>query len=510
MIVIGYDIGTTGFKAAMYDISSEEIRLVARDVEEYKLKVLPNGGAEQDAEDWWQAMCRSTRKLIEKTETPKEDVKGIACCSQCGTLVMVDEKGRALRPAMSIMDTRAAEQFHKNFCNGIKVAGFNVRKLVKFLKATVAAPASAKDTMYRYLWIKENEPDIYRRTYKWLDTKEYINARATGKMKVSRDNAYLTFLYDPRTDTWREDLCKMMGVDINHLPDICESTDIIGELTEEAAEELGLSPGTAVISGGNDVNMCQIGSGALEPGDTNICSGTSGWVSTITEKMVVDIFHGIGSLMGADPTVYMYMADCETAGKCMEWVKERLSNTPLDTYEELIDAMEGVPAGSNGVIFSPWMHGNRCPFEDSNTRGMFFNIDVDNKSGDLIRAVIEGVCMHMRWLLEVSENKIKTNPVIRFSGGSALSPEVAQILADVTGREIEVVKNPQQAGTMGAAATIGVGMGIVKDVRTVKSMVEVSGRYEPDWSNKAVYDNIFPAFKDLYSNNKKVYAALNA
>lgn len=509
MKVIGYDVGTTGFKAALYDISSEEFRLIASETEHYPLKMLAGGGAEQDAEDWWRAMCSTTRNLIEKTGTPKSEIKGISCCSQCCTLVMADEHGRALRPAMSIMDTRASAQFNRTFCSGVTIAGYNAGKLLKFLKATSAAPVSAKDTVYRYLWVKENEPEIFKRTYKWLDTKEYLNARATGNIKVSRDNAYVTFLYDPNEGIWREDLCGMTGVDLRHLPDICDSTDIVGELIPSAAEELGLSPGTAVISGGNDVSLCQAGSGALEEGDVNICSGTSGWVSTITGKRQVDIFHGVGTLVSADPDSYIYMADCETAGKCMEWVKERLQKTPLSTYGELINAISDVPAGSNGVIFSPWMHGNRCPFEDANARGLFFNIDVDNRSGDMIKSVIEGVCMHMRWLLETSEKKVQTNPVIRFSGGSALSGEVAQILSDVTGREIEVTENPRQVGTMGAAAAIAVSFGLAKDMKGIKQMIKVSGHYEPEMKNKEIYDRMFPVFKDLYKNNKKAYAYLN-
>ena len=152
MIVIGYDVGTTGFKAALYDISSDEIRLKASEIEQYHLTVLPNGGAEQDPEDWWRAMCSTTRKLLRRTGTEKEEVRGIACCSQCCTLVMTDEKGKALRPAMNIMDTRASKQFHEMFCRGVTVSGFNARKLGKFLKATMAAPVSAKDTVYRYLW----------------------------------------------------------------------------------------------------------------------------------------------------------------------------------------------------------------------------------------------------------------------------------------------------------------------------------------------------------------------
>jgi len=508
MKAIGYDVGTTGFKAAIYEVG-DEIRLLASEVEHYPLHILPNGGAEQDAEDWWRAMCSTTRRLLLKTGTPKEEIAGISCCSQCCTLVMVDERGHPLRMAMSIMDTRAVPQYRREFQSGLCVAGYNAPKLLKFLQCTSAAPVSAKDTVYRYLWVKENEPELYGRTYKWLDTKEYLNFRATGRAVASRDDAYMTFLYDVHLKDWNPELCRMIGIDPKHLPEICDSTDVVGPLLPEAAEELGLTVDTVVISGGTDVSLCQVGSGALLPKDVNICSGTSGWVCTNTDRPAVDISHGAAAIVGADPQMYLYTADCETAGKCMEWCKERLSHTPLNTFAELIDAVREVPAGSNGVVFSPWMHGNRCPFEDANARGMFFNVDVSNRSGDLIKAVIEGVCFHMRWLLEVSEQKVATNPVIRFSGGSAMAPEICQILADCLGREIETIRNPRQAGTMGAAAVIAVGLGVTKELKDVKEMVKVGARFEPDVRNHKVYDRIYPVFKELYKNNKRAYAVLN-
>lgn len=509
MKVIGFDVGTTGFKGALFDINDNGIQLVADDVEHYSLVVLPNGGAEQDPGDWWRAMCRSTKKLLEKTNTPKEDVKGITCSAQCCTLVNVDEKGNALRPAMSIMDTRAVEQHKKNFGSGFAIAGMNIPKLLKFLSRTNAAPVSVKDTIYRYLWVKENQPDVFEKTYKWLDCKDYLNARATGVMATSYDDAYVSFLYDVKKKTWSRELCDLMGINFDHLPDLMASTDVVGELLPGPAAELGLAPGTLVISGGTDVSLCQVGSGCVMPGDVDLNSGTSGWISTAVDKVSIDIARGIGSLISASPTEYCYMADVETAGKCMEWGKERLNNTPFDSYDVMYDVAAQVPAGSHGVIFSPWMHGNRCPFEDSNTRGVFFNIDVDNHSGDMVRAVLEGVCMHFRWILDVEEEKIKTNEVLRFSGGTAMTPLMAQIMADVIGRPIEVIKNPRQVGTQGAAAVLAVGLGVLKDIKEVKSMIGVDKLYEPNMANKRLYDDIFPVFKSLYYDNKKSFEKLN-
>lgn len=232
---------------------------------------------------------------------------------------------------------------------------------------------------------------------------------------------------------------------MRHLPEICASTDAVGGLLPQAAEELGLAEGTPVFSGGTDVSLCQIGAGCTDIGDVNVYSGTSGWVETTVGKLHTDIGNLISTLPGADPTVYSYVAEVDTSGKCMEWVKDRL-DLPEMSYPELDAYIQDVPAGNNGVIFSPWMHGNRCPFEDANARGMFFNLDLNTRGRDLVKAVIEGVCMHMRWNLEASEKTFQTRKTVRFTGGSAMSPVICQMLADVLGRPVETIENPRLVG----------------------------------------------------------------
>lgn len=509
MKVITYDVGTTGFKAALYELAEKNIKLLASEVDHYVLNTLPNNGVEQNPEDWWQAMCRTTKKLIEGSGIAKEEVEGISFCSQFATLVMVDKDGNALRPAMNTMDCRASEQYKRYMGSGISVMGMNVRKLLKCLKITKAAPVSTKDTVYRYLWVRDNEPEIFKKTYKWLDAKEYLAFRATGQVAASRDDAYMTFLYNPKTRNWSEELCRLFDVDMKHLPELCEATDIVGRLQEGPAAELGLAPGTAVISGGSDVSLCQVGAGCLAPGDVCVCSGTSGWVCTTTDEMAVDVSHSIAAIVGSDPDTYLYTADCETAGKCIEWGKERLSATPIKTFGELIDMIKGVPAGSNGIIFSPWMHGNRCPFEDENARGVFFNVDIDNRSSDLVKAVVEGVCYHMRWLYETSAEKVKVSDTVRFVGGSAMSKTVAQVLADVMNKTVEIVEEPRQAGTSGAAALCGVAFGIIPSMAAIKDCIKVETVLKPYPANVRVYDKLFPVFKDLYKDNKKSFEIIN-
>ena len=507
--VITYDVGTTGMKACMFHISAEDsVRYIAGETEGYELHVLKNGGVEQEPNDWWQSMAVATKKLLEKTGVAKEEIKGISFCSQFQTVVMVDENGTPLHRGMSCMDSRADKQFKDCMNKGIKVEGLDVIKVLKYMKITGAVSASAKDPAWKYLWIKENEPETFAKTYKWLDAKEYLTCRATGKMLASKDDAAGTFLYDVRNNCWSPTLCKMLGINMEHLPEICDSTDEVGKLLPNAAEELGLAPGTSVISGGSDVSLCSVGAGCVEVGDVLVYSGTSGWVATTVDKLHLDLGNLIGALVGADPTTYNYIAEVETSGKCIEWVKDRMDQLHM-SYEEMIDYIKESPAGSNGVIFSPWMHGNRCPFDDANSRGVFFNLDITTKGSDLMKAVIEGVCMHMLWLLEATEKTFKTNPVVRFSGGSAIAPFICQVMADVLGRDVETIENPRQVGAMGAAALMAVSFGMLEDIKDIKKIIKVSTTYKPNSENHAVYQKLLPVFKDLYHNNKKSFAALN-
>ncbi len=469
---------------------------------------MENGGVEQDPTEWWDAMGKSTKRLLAELGVPKEEIKGISFCSQMQTLVMVDKDGAPLRRSMSCMDTRADKQFARYMKKGLQVEGLNIYKVFRFLKITGAVSASTKDPLWKYHWVKDNEPEIFAKTYKWLDAKEYLTCRATGHMKVSRDVASATFLYDVKKGVWSKELCKMFDIDMKHLPELCDSTDKVGDLLPKAAEELGLEPGIPVFSGGSDVSCCQVGAGCLQVGDVNFYSGTSGWVCTTVDRLHLDLGNIIGALPGADPTTYCYIAELETSGKCMEWVKDRIDLPEMD-YDGLIEYAKDTPAGSNGVIFSPWMHGNRCPFEDHAAKGVFFNLGLTTRGTDLVKSVIEGVCMHMRWMLEATEKTFETSKVVRFTGGSAISPFICQVLADVIGREVETIESPRHVGAMGAAGLMAVSFGLIDDIKEIKDIIKVEASYKPNPENTAVYDKIFPVFKNLYTDNKKSFATLN-
>ncbi|WP_081757113.1 xylulokinase [Gorillibacterium massiliense] len=526
--VITYDVGTSGVKTCLYRIA-EALTLAGSAMEGYDLSILENGGAEQNPSDWWKAMGKTTARVLAEPHIPAESIKGISFCAQMQGLVLVDRQGEPVRMAMSYMDQRAKKEHREGVMHGLQIAGVNIFKLLQSLAITRAVPASVKDPVWKYKWVQRNEPELFQNVYKWLDVKEYLLCKCTGEFVMTEDSAYATLLYDAREGkkAFSPRLCKLFGVNLGHLPRVVPCAEMVGQLTAEAAAELQLAEGTPVFGGGGDASLIGVGAGAVEEGDTHIYFGTSGWVSTVVKKQVLDVTNMIASIVGASPKSYQYFSELETAGKCLEWVKNHLALDEIGIYLEkkhisesresvyrslydyMMHAIKDIPAGSNGVIFTPWLHGNRSPFEDANARGLFFNISIETGKTEMIHAVLEGICYHLRWQLEAQDLKISTSRTIRFVGGGAISPKTCQILADVLGREIETVADPQNAGAVGAAIIAAVGLGLIGKVEDAKALVQLQAKYTPNPVNKATYDTYFRVFKSLYKNNKRAFGALN-
>ncbi|MCR4563187.1 MAG: FGGY-family carbohydrate kinase [Clostridiales bacterium] len=527
---IAYDIGTTGVKTCLFEIS-DKIELLAAESQGYNLYVIDGGGAEQHPDEWWEAMCSTTKSIMKKVKVKAEDISGISFCSQMQGVVLVDKDGNAVRPAFSYMDQRAREEMKECMGKPPRIAGGNAQKVLKSLMITGAAPLSVKDPVWKYKWVEKHEPQNFKKVYKWLDVKEYLIVRMTGEFIMTHDSAFSTMIYDIKKNTWSPEMCKMIGINMDHLATIVKSTDRVGTLTKKAADELGLAEGTAVFGGGGDASLIGVGAGSTRPGDTHIYQGTSGWVSTVVEKSIVDTSSMIAAIVGARPGYYNYFAEMETAGKCAEWVKDHLALDEIDIYmnkqhnlkhgkadmevvytnlyDYMMAVVDTIEPGSGGVIFTPWLHGNRCPFEDPNAKGMFFNISLETGKSELIRAVMEGVCFHLRWMLETQDKKIKTSTTIRFVGGGALSDITCQMLADCTGRIIETVASPQNVGAVGAACVISAGVGIIKDLADAKTLIPAAKTFQPDFTKKVLYDKNFEVFKELYNSNKKNFEMLN-
>ena len=456
-------------------------------------------------------------------------IEGISFCAQAQSVVLLDEAARAVRPSMSYMDQRSGGVRLAHAGGGPRVAGVGLGFLLQSLYHTGVVAGSDKDPVWKYLWVKENEPEIYARAHKWLDVKDALVARMTGEFTMSRDSAFATLLMDKNIakPEFSSALMKRLNILPAHMPEIVASTAKVGTLLAEPADELGLHSGIPVFSGGSDAALIGVGAGCVRPQMTHVYMGTSGWVSTVTNKNIVDTNAMIASVVGVQPGLYNYFAELETAGKCLEWVRDHLAldeiniylskqhvaDDPSSEYKSLYDYMSKVisetPAGSGGVIFAPWLHGNRCPFEDANARGMFFNIGLETGKTELIRAVIEGVCYHMRWFMETINKKLRTGDKVRFVGGGALSPVTAGILADVLQMPVETVPEPQNVGAVGAALVVAVGLGRIADLKDAEALIKPDRVFMPNPDVQAVHERNYAAFTKLYAANKTIFRQLN-
>jgi xylulokinase len=526
--IMAYDIGTTGAKTCLFRLD-KTLELIDSEVRGYPLLTTPDGGAEQRADDWWQAMCEGTRAVLSRSGIDNSRVAALSFCCQMQALILVDKAGVPVRYPMSYMDGRATALFRKAFASGFpKIAGMNARKLLTSLFITGGAAATAKDPLWKYHWVRQHEPEKFARAHKWLDVRDYLALRCTGNTAMTRDSAHITFIYDtrPGREGWSKPLCRMFDVDASLLPRVQDSLDRSGELRKAAASELGLAAGTPVFAGGGDITLIPLGCGCTALNDTHVYAGTSGWVVANVDRRMVDVSNFITSISGAVPGTYNYVAEQETSGLCLQWVRDHLALDEIGVYlkgDEPPDVLESsrlydlmnetvskIPPGSGGVIFTPWLHGNRSPREDPYARGMFFNISLATGKRAMIRSVLEGIAFHARWMVEAVEKKVPRQETLRFVGGGAKSEILCQILADVTGHEIQVPMDPQNAGAAGAAMICALGLNTISSLDEAKDLIQIRSAYTPDPKASKVYDKMFLVFKQLYAKNKGLFRQINS
>lgn len=527
-LLLVHDVGTTSSKSVLYRLG-DRLDMLETAIEDYPLYVLDNGGIEQDPDLWWEAICRGTQAVLRRAQVAPEAIQGMAFCAQMQGFVPVDADGHALGRAMSYMDARGTAQRRRYLQDGLlKIEGMNAVKLLSALRITGGASASAKDPLWKYLWLREEDPERFRALRCWLDVKDYLVMRCTGQFTLGYDSAHATFLFDTRPDhlNWHAGLCHTYDVNPEHLPPVVRATDQVGGLTERAAQALGLPVGLPVFGGGGDLSLISLGSGSLDTNSTHIYIGTSGWVCATLDQRKTDVSGMVASILGALPGKYNYISEQETSGRCLQWIRDHLALDEIGVYlgqQTIADreaeyrslyaylgkVVEETPPGANGVIFTPWLHGNRSPFEDPYARGMFFNLNLETGKREMIRAVLEGDAYHKRWMLETVEKNVPRSTTVRFVGGGARSDTWAQILADVTGRTIEVTEHPENAGAAGAALVCAVGLGAIQ-FDEVRRLVRVAKTFTPRPQYRPLYDKQYAVYRQLHQRNKALFKTLNA
>jgi xylulokinase len=507
MYLMTYDIGTSFIKTALTNVTDKIEFVGATVIGTHNTTTSDGKGDEQNADEWWDTICRSTKELLKNYGISSEQIKGICFCSQLNGTVLVDENGNTVRAPMTFLDRRADKEFNEYFHNGLRIHGLNVWKLLKAIHHTKMVPAGAYSPIWKYKWVQNNEPEIFAKVHKFLDVGDYMLCKTTGKFVRTEDSAFCTALNDCREghSGWSHTMAKAYGISEKHLPEIVHSTDVVGHLSASIAEQMGLKEGTPVIAGAGDVSMVAIGSGNTQNKLTGIYCGTSGSVCTVVsrEMQFSDIM--MISIKGPNPSQKYLYGELETAGRCFTWARHligKLDETRY-SYEECALLISKAVPGSHGLMFTPFLHGSKTPFEDGNIRGSLSGLDLETSRGDLLRAVIEGICFHFRWMLESQAKKCQVSETIRFAGGLARINVVGQILADITGHTIETVKHPQYVGALGAAAIAAIGLGKLK-FEDIHSYIEITNTYKPNPEVHEIYNKLYTKYLNIVKSDRKL------
>jgi len=507
--ILIHDLGTTGNKACLFNEKGELKGMVYYPYRTY----YPHPGyAEQNPLDWWEALCSSTKEIIKLTNVSPHN---IACISFSGTMIgciPVDKKGNLLRKFVPIYsDARAHKQAH-----------YIARKMggdEKIYNITGTGQVPDCYSISKFLWFKENEPEIFRRTYKFLNTKDYIIGRLTGKF-VSTDytDASNMGLLDINERKWSREILQAAGIPKNMLPEVQKSTTIVGEISEEVAEEVGLPPGTPVVIGGGDVCCSATGAGVVRKGIGFIYLGSGNWFGTYADEPKLDSKTRTVNLCHLIPSKYLLLYIMVNGGICYQWIRDNIFDYErniarkinIDPYELMNLKAKKVKPTSNNLIFLPYMRGVWAGSYNPYARGAFIGLSLVHSKDDIARAVLEGVGFSLRVLMEMSENQGIKVDEIRIIGGGAKSSLWCQIIADICGKPIARPLLTQEAGCLGAAISAGVGIGIFKDFMVAEDLVKITDIVYPRAENHKRYNNIYPIFKEAYQALIPVFKQLTS
>ena len=518
--IVSHDMGTSSDKAVLVTVTGD---IVGTAQHHYPTQHPLPGYAEADPNDWWNAVCETTREVVRQANVQPDDVVGMTFSTLTQCLVPVDRDGTPLRPAITWLDGRSADIINEELWTPPRVKGFNIFRILQFLRITGGAPGhTGKDQIGKILWLQRYEPEVFAKTYKYLDAKDFIIYKLTGSMVTSVDLAVIWWFLDTRNNRnrWSPELCKLAHITPDQLADVRESSAVVGTLTAEAAAMTGLRSGTPVVNGGGDLTVATLGSGAIGDGELHISLGTSGWVAGHVSKRKIDLPHYTGCIGSTYPQKYfLVMAHQETAGICPEWLKDKVlyheeqlkAEAHVPNIYELLDSLaEQAGPGAGGLIFTPWMYGERSPLDDDTVRAGLFNVSLNHSREHIIRAVFEGIAFNTRWAMETIENLYRPVRELGIVGGGAKSPVWCQIMADITNRTINQVENPQLAGAKGIALLASMTLGYIPSFEDIKKYVKIQKRFTPNPANRKLYDERFREFKTTYRQNRRMYARLNA
>jgi len=498
--LLAHDLGTSGNKATLY---SDEGKLVDSFTVGYKTHYFNGNWSEQNPEDWWAAVCKSTRMLLNGKDPG--DVAVVALSGQMMGCTVVDKKGTVLRPSILYSDQRATKEA-ANILENIDQKEFY---------GITGHRVSASYSLEKLMWIRENEPEIFRQTEYTLCAKDYINLKLTGNVATDFSDASGTNAFDLNTFTWSDRIMDIAGIDNKMFPKPRNSNEILGTITNQGARETGLKEGTPVAVGGGDGSCAGVGVGCIKPGTAYNYLGSSSWIALTVDKPIVDEHMRTMNWAHCVPGYLHPSGTMQTAGSSHSWLKDTLctpeieksANNGVSPYALMEELITRSPAGSNGLLFLPYMLGERTPWWDPNARGAFIGLSLASTRADICRSVLEGITMNLGIIVNIFRKHVPID-TITVIGGGAQSRFWRQIMADIYDCKIESLNFLEEATSMGAAVIGGVAAGIFPDFEVIDRFIKVTETTVPEPENQKVYKKLQPVFENAYLSLKNVYKQL--
>lgn len=501
--IIAHDLGTTGNKATLYD---REGRLVGSAFYAYQTEFAHTGWAEQNPEDWWRAVCQSTRQLLQETHTSKNDIACITFSGQMMGAVPLDEQARPIRNAIIWADQRSLKQ---EAWIGERVSFEDVYRIT-------GHRLSASYSLAKILWIRDNQPDIYNQTYKFVHAKDSMVARLTGVFVTDPSDASSMNLYDLEGDKWSGQILDAVELPVDKLPALRKSVDVVGEVRPEVADEVGVAAGTPVVIGGGDGACAAAGAGVIREGSAYNYVGSSSWIALSTPKPIYDPDYRTFTFGHVIPDMVMPTGTMQAAGASYQWSRDQLAplekemadRLGISPYELINLEIESIAPGSDGLFYLPYLLGERSPRWNPHARGAFIGLTIRHTRAHMLRAVMEGVTMNLRVILDAFRNQGTKIDAMRVIGGGARGRVWNQIMADMYGMPVHRLAILEEATSMGAALVGGVGVGLYPDFSMIDNMNQIAEAIAPDRSNSAVYDRLMPIFNQLYEALVPAYSEI--
>lgn len=500
--ILAHDLGTSGNKATLYDVQGN---LYASMVCGYPTYYPHEQWVEQNPEDWWRAICRSTRELLTKADVTPGQIVCLSFSAQMMGCLLVNAQGEPLRPMIIWADSRSVAQEKEMIRRVGAQEGYRI----------TGHRLSASYSAAKLLWVRDNEPDAYQKADKMLHAKDYVIFRLTGRMVTDYSDASGTNLLDIEAKQWSDTLLDAWQIRKSLLPELHRSADIAGGITAQAAGQIGLLAGTPVVIGGGDGSCACVGAGVAAEGTAYNVIGSSSWISMASRQPLFDPQMRIFNWIHLDENLYTPCGTMQAAGYSYSWYRDVLGaqevqqarTAGISSYMLLDELAAQSPAGAKGLLYLPYLLGERAPLWNLDARACFVGMGISTDKKDMARAVLEGVGYHLRLILDVLQDRLPIHELV-MTGGGAKGRLWLRILADIWQKKLLLPRYIEEATSLGAAVCGGVGVGVYPDYLAARRMNPVIEEILPDPAKAALYDALYETFAQTYQALVPVFSRL--